>query len=89
MSQTFYATAHVKQLDSKAIRKDVQEGKYEPWEKVYRDVMDRLGHSKKNNNKDVPSQLPRYEQNIEVVWEGFYRMVEINIIYFEYDNLSI
>jgi hypothetical protein len=53
----------------KAIRKDVQEGKYEPWEKAYRGVMDRLGHLKRNNNNDV--QLPRYEQNIEVVWEGF------------------
>ena len=53
----------------KAIRKDVEEDKYIAWEKAYRDVIEKLGHSKKEY--DVPLQQERYEPNLSVVYEGF------------------
>jgi hypothetical protein len=54
----------------KAIRKDVEDGKYVAWEKAYRDVMEKLGHSAKNNDEEPP-QKARYKPNLCVVYEGF------------------
>jgi hypothetical protein len=34
-----------------AIRKDVEEDKYVAWENAYRDVMEKLGHSKKDDEE--------------------------------------
>jgi hypothetical protein len=53
----------------RAIRKDAEEDKYIAWEKGYRDVMKRLGHSKKD--EEEPLQRARYQPNLGVVWEGF------------------
>jgi hypothetical protein len=53
----------------KAIKKDVAEDKYIAWEKAYREVMKRLGHSKKE--REEPLQQTRYKPNISVVYEGF------------------
>ena len=53
----------------KAIRKDVEENKYVAWEKAYRDVMGKLGHSKKDDEE--PLQQARYKTNLSVVYEGF------------------
>jgi hypothetical protein len=53
----------------KAIRKDVEEDKYVAWEKAYWDVMEKLGHSKKD--KEEPFQKARYKSNLGVVCEGF------------------
>jgi hypothetical protein len=53
----------------KAIRKDVEQDKYVAWEKAYRDVIEKLGHSKREYN--VPLQEERYEPNLSVVYEGF------------------
>ena len=52
-----------------AIRKDVEDDKYVAWEKAYRDVMEKLGYSKKDY--DDPLQQERYEPNLSVVYEGF------------------
>jgi hypothetical protein len=52
-----------------AIKKDVEDDKYVAWEKAYRDVMERLGRSKKD--KDEPLQQPKYKPNLSVVYEGF------------------
>ena len=52
-----------------AIRKDVEEDKYVAWEKAYRDVMEKLGHSKRD--ADGPSQEARYKPDLTVVYEGF------------------
>ena len=52
-----------------AIRKDVEEEKYVAWENAYREVMEKLGHSKKNNEETL--QRERYKQNLGVVYEGF------------------
>jgi hypothetical protein len=49
------------------IRKDVEQRKYIAWEKAYRDVMERLGLSK----KEVEDQQARYKPNLSVVYEGF------------------
>jgi hypothetical protein len=51
------------------IRKDVTEGKYVAWEKAYREVMEKLGHSKKQNEE--PLQKAKYKPNLGVVYEGF------------------
>ena len=51
------------------IRKDVEDDKYVAWEKAYRDVMDKLGHSKRGNDK--PLEQARYKPNLSVVYEGF------------------
>jgi hypothetical protein len=52
-----------------AIRKDVEEEKYIAWENAYRDVMEKLGHSKKDDEE--PLQKERYKPNLGVVYEGF------------------
>ena len=52
-----------------AIRKDVEEDKYVAWENAYQDVMEKLGHSKKDNEE--PLQKERYKPNLGVVYEGF------------------
>jgi hypothetical protein len=52
-----------------AIRKDVEDDKYVAWEKAYRDVMEKLGHLKKDD--DEPLQQARYKPNLSVVYEGF------------------
>ena len=39
----------------KAIRKDAEEDKYVAWEKVYRDVMEKLNHTQKVY-EDPPKQ---------------------------------
>jgi hypothetical protein len=52
-----------------AIKKDVEEVKYVAWEKAYRDVMEKLGHSKRGD--DNPLQQARYKPNLSVVYEGF------------------
>ena len=51
------------------IRKDVVEGKYVAWEKAYREVMEKLGHSKKQNEE--PLQKVKYKPDLGVVYEGF------------------
>ncbi len=51
------------------IRKDVTEGKYVAWEKAYREVMEKLGHSKKQSEE--PLQKAKYKPNLGVVYEGF------------------
>jgi hypothetical protein len=53
----------------KEIRKDAEEDKYVAWEKAYRDVMEKLGRSKKD--KEEPFQKARYKPNLGVVYEGF------------------
>jgi hypothetical protein len=52
-----------------AIRKDVEENKYVAWENAYRVVMEKLGHSKKDNEEQL--QKKRYKPNLGVVYEGF------------------
>ena len=54
----------------KAIRKDVEEDKCIAWEKAYRDVMEKLGHSERPD-RDPVQQRERYEPNHSVVYEGF------------------
>jgi hypothetical protein len=51
------------------IRKDVEQRKYVAWEKAYRDVMGRLGLTKKD--VEDPLQQARYKPNLSVVYEGF------------------
>ena len=51
------------------IRRDVEEDKYVAWEKAYREVMEKLGHSKKGDEE--PLQKARYKPNLGVVYEGF------------------
>jgi hypothetical protein len=53
----------------KEIRRDVEEDKYVAWEQAYRDVMERLGHTKRPERD--PVQQERYEPNLSVVYEGF------------------
>jgi hypothetical protein len=53
----------------KAVKKDVDDGKYIAWERAYREVMEKLGHSKKHG--DEPLQQARYKPNLNVVYEGF------------------
>jgi hypothetical protein len=53
----------------KAIRKDVEDKKYLAWEKAYRDVMEKLGHSRRD--EEDPLQKARYKPNLGVVYEGF------------------
>ena len=53
----------------KAIRKDVEEDKYVAWEKAYRDIMEKLRHTKRPDCDHV--QRERYEPNLSVVYEGF------------------
>jgi hypothetical protein len=52
-----------------AIKKDVEDDKYVAWEKAYRDVMEKLGHSKVNDGDLL--QGVRYEPDLNVVYEGF------------------
>ena len=54
----------------KAIRKDVEDDKYVDWEQAYREVMEKLGHTKKPAFVD-PDQVGKYEPNLSVVYEGF------------------
>jgi hypothetical protein len=51
------------------IRKDVEQSKYVAWEKAYREVMEKLGHTKKDD--EDPLQQARYKPNLSVVYEGF------------------
>jgi hypothetical protein len=51
------------------IRKDVEQSKYVAWEKAYREVMKKLGHTK--NDDEDPLQQARYKPNLSVVYEGF------------------
>jgi hypothetical protein len=53
----------------KAIKKDVEDDKYASWEKAYREVMQKMGHTKKDI--DEPLQEARYKPNLSVVYEGF------------------
>jgi hypothetical protein len=53
----------------KAIKKDVEEDKHVVWEQAYREVMEKLGHSKRDD--DEPLQQARCEPNLTVVYEGF------------------
>ena len=53
----------------RAIKKDVEEDKYVAWEKAYREVMEKLGHSRRTDNDRV--QQERYEPNLSVFYEGF------------------
>ncbi len=53
----------------RAIKEDVEEDKYVAWEKAYREVMEKLGHSKKQNEE--PLQKAKYTPNLGVVYEGF------------------
>jgi hypothetical protein len=53
-----------------AIQKDVKDDKCVAWEKAYRDVMEKLGHLKKDGEE--PLQQARYKPNlVSVVYEGF------------------
>jgi predicted nucleotide-binding protein (sugar kinase/HSP70/actin superfamily) len=52
-----------------AIKKDVEDDKYVAWKKAYQDVMEKLGHSKRDEDK--PLQQARYKPNLSVVYEGF------------------
>jgi hypothetical protein len=52
-----------------AIKKDVEDDKYIAWEKAYREVMERLGHSKRD--ADGQLQEARYKPDLTVVYEGF------------------
>jgi hypothetical protein len=52
-----------------AIRKDVEEDKYAAWENAYLDVMEKVGHSKKDDEEAL--QKERYKPNQGVVYEGF------------------
>ena len=51
------------------IKKDVEDGKYLAWERAYREVMEKPGHSKKHG--DEPLQQARCKPNLNVVYEGF------------------
>jgi hypothetical protein len=51
------------------IKKDVEDDKYVAWEKTYQDVMEKLGHSNRDENE--PLQQARYKPNLSVVYEGF------------------
>jgi hypothetical protein len=62
-------SAQGKRKHKGAIKKDVEDGKYVAWEKAYRDVMEKLGHLKKD--EDEPLQEARYKPNLSVVYEGF------------------
>jgi hypothetical protein len=53
----------------KAIRKDVEEERYVAWENAYREVMEKLGHSKRE--EEEPLRKERYKPNLGVVYEGF------------------
>jgi hypothetical protein len=53
----------------KAIRQDVEDEKYLAWEKAYRDVIEKLGHS--SRDEEDPLQKARYKPNLGVVYEGF------------------
>lgn len=55
--------------DVKTIRKVVENGKYVALEKSYQDVMEYLGHLKKDNGE--PLQKARCKSNLGVVYEGF------------------
>jgi hypothetical protein len=52
-----------------AIKKDAEADKYVVWEKAYREVMEKLGHSKRD--EDDPLQEVRYEPDLSIVYEGF------------------
>jgi hypothetical protein len=52
-----------------SIRKDVEDDKYVAWENAYRDVMEKLGHSKADDEEAL--QKDRYKPNLGVVYEGF------------------
>jgi hypothetical protein len=53
----------------KAIKEDVALGKCAPWEKACREVMEKLGHSKRV--EEDPLQQARCKPNLSVVYEGF------------------
>jgi hypothetical protein len=54
----------------KTIRNDVEDGsKCTAWEKTRRDLMEKLGHSRKDDEE--PSQKARWKPNLGVVCEGF------------------
>ena len=53
----------------KAVKKDVDDGKCMAWERACREVMEKLGHSKKHG--DEPLQQARCKPNLNVVYEGF------------------
>ena len=50
-------------------RKDVENGKSVAWEKAYREVMETLGHSMKDEGG--ASQKAKYKPHLDVVYEGF------------------
>ena len=53
----------------KVIKKDVEDGKYQAWERAYREVIQTMDHS--NNNGGVPLQKEKYKPNLGLVYEGF------------------
>jgi hypothetical protein len=54
----------------RAIKEDVEEDKYVAWENAYREVMEKLGHSRSRTDNDRVQQ-ERYEPNLSVFYEGF------------------
>ena len=54
----------------KTIWKDVEDDKYVDWEQAYREVMEKLGNTKKPAYVDQ-DQVGKYEPNLSVVYEGF------------------
>ena len=54
----------------KVIKKDVEDhGKYQAWERAYREVIQTMDHS--NNNGGVPLPKAKYKPNLGLVYEGF------------------
>ena len=53
----------------KAVRKDVEDGRYVTWDKAYREVMVIMGHEQRSDEEAL--QKTRYEPNLAVVYEGF------------------
>jgi hypothetical protein len=52
-----------------AIKKDAEDDKYVVWEKAYREVMEKLGHSRRD--EDDGSEEARYTPDLNIVYEGF------------------
>ena len=52
------------------IRKDVQDNRYVAWENAYREVMRKLGHSRRPPEEGTAVE-GRYKPNHSIVYEGF------------------
>ena len=55
----------------KAVKKDAEDDKCVAWEMACREVVEKLGHSKRDDNESL--QQARCEPNLNVVCEGFWR----------------